>query len=470
MSETRDDIIVNDVHSRLNATRVAEVVRPRDADELRAAVLRAADRGRAVSVCGGRHAMGGQQFGDNTLLIDTTSLTRMLGFDAAAGHIEIEAGAQWPEVIRATHAAQADAIHWGIRQKQTGADALTLGGAVSANVHGRGLRMRPFVDDIESLTVCTADGELVTCSRERNGELFSLVAGGYGLFGVVVSVTLRLGPRRKLRRLVDVLDIDDAIPAVRRRVAEGCLYGDFQYAIDPADNSFLRRGVGASYKPVAPETAISDESSDLGEQDWIALLRLAHTDKRRAFEVYSAHYLASHGRVYWSDTMQLSTYIPSYDQFLKDSPSPGTGAADESLIIGELMVPPDALVEFLNRARGILRATAAEDIYGTIRTIQPDDTTFLPWARRHYACVIFNLRTIHDTAGLARTAAAFRGLTDAALALGGSFYLTYHRFASPAQVEAAYPNFRAFLRLKRQYDPHLRFQSDWFHYYAGLFA
>ncbi|HEV2296839.1 MAG TPA: FAD-binding oxidoreductase [Tepidisphaeraceae bacterium] len=469
MAHTRREI-VNDVHSRLNATRVAGIARPRDADELRAALKGAAELGLAVSVCGGRHAMGGQQFGDDTLLIDTTSLTRTLGFDSAAGHVDVEAGAQWPEVIRATHAVQGDDVRWGIRQKQTGADAMTLGGAIAANVHGRGLRMRPFVDDIESLEVCTAGGEIVACSRERNAELFSLVVGGYGLFGVVARVRLRLGPRQKLRRLVDILDIDDAVPAVQRRVAEGCLYGDFQYAIDPADDSFLRRGVGASYKRVAPETPISDESSDLKERDWIALLRLAHTNKGRAFEVYSAHYLASHGRVYWSDTMQLSTYIPSYDQFLKDGRERGAKQPEESLMIGELMVPPEALVEFLNQARAILRATGVEDIYGTIRAIQPDDTTFLPWARRHYACVIFNLRTVHDAAGLARTATAFRGLTDAALALGGSFYLTYHRYASPAQVETAYPSFRRFLQLKRQYDPELRFQSDWYRHYAALFA
>ncbi len=461
--------IVNDVHSRLNATHVAEVAQPRDVDELRAAIRRAADRGWSVSVCGGRHAMGGQQFGDSTLLIDTTALTRTLRFDGANGHIEMEGGAQWPQVIRAIYAAQPGDVRWSIRQKQTGADCLTLGGAVAANVHGRGLRMRPFVDDVESLDLCTPAGEIVTCSRGRNSELFSLVVGGYGLFGVVASVTLRLMPRLKLRRLVDILDIDDAIVGVRRRVAEGCVYGDFQYAIDPADDSFLRRGVGACYKPVAPETPVSDEAADLTEQDWIALVQLAHTDKRRAFKHYSAHYLASHGRVYWSDTMQLSTYIPSYDLFLKGSGA-GAGGPEESLIIGELNVPPDALVEFLDASRAILRDTAAEDIYGTIRSIVRDDATFLPWARQDYACVIFNLRTRHDEAGVARTASAFRRLTDAALALGGSFYLTYHRFASAEQVEASYPNFRRFLQLKRQYDPDLRFQSDWYRHYAALFA
>ncbi len=311
VDETR---IVNDVHSRLNPTRVAAVAQPQDSDELRAAVRSAAKRGLAVSICGGRHAMGGQQFGTDALLIDTSSLDRPLSLDAERGLLEIEAGAQWPAVVRATHELGGGC--WAIRQKQTGADALTIGGAASANVHGRGLLMRPFVDDVESLRLVTGGGEIVTCSRDENAELFSLVCGGYGLFGVIVSVTLRLGPRMKLRRLVDILDVDEAIPCVRRRVAEGCLYGDFQYAIDPADDGFLRRGVCACYKPVPDDVPVSDESADLKPNDWGNLLRLAHTDKRRAFALYSAHYLATHGRVYWSDTMQLSTYIPSYEQFL----------------------------------------------------------------------------------------------------------------------------------------------------------
>ena len=148
----------------------------------------------------------------------------------------------------------------------------------------------------------------------------------------------------------------------------------------------------------------------------------------------------------------------------------GGQEAPESLIIGEQFVPPDTLPEFLAAARRVLRSTGVEDIYGTIRAIQQDRTTFLPWARQDYACVIFNLRTPHDPAGIDRSARAFRGLNDAAIALGGSFYLTYHRFATRRQLEACYPNLRRFLQLKRQYDPDQRFVSDWYKHVEGLFT
>ncbi len=372
---------VNDVHSRLNQTNVSNVLAPGDVDSLLAAVRSLIAAKTAFSIAGGRHAMGGQQFATDATLLDTRGVSALLSFDDERGLAEFGAGAAWPYVIAATNAKS---LRWGIRQKQTGADDMTLGGAVSANAHGRGLIIGPIVDDVESLRLVTPQGDLVTCSRTQNPDLFSLVIGGYGLFGVIATVTLRLGPRRKLRRLVDVLDIDDALSCVRRRVHQGCLYGDFQYAIDPADPGFLLRGVFACYLPADESTDKPDPNADLKPDDWGKLLALAHTDKRTAFALYSQHYLASHGRVYWSDAMQLSTYIPSYDQFLGDGDT-------HSLMIGELFVPPDELSEFLARSRCILRERSAEDIYGTIRAIQPDRVTFLPWARRDYACVIFNL-------------------------------------------------------------------------------
>ena len=64
--------VVNDVHSQLNLTRVDRIVKPAGIADLQAAVSRAASEGRSVSIAGGRHAMGGQQFGDGSVLVDYT--------------------------------------------------------------------------------------------------------------------------------------------------------------------------------------------------------------------------------------------------------------------------------------------------------------------------------------------------------------------------------------------------------------
>lgn len=450
--------IVNDVHSRLNQTNVLEIVSPRSRDELADVVRKAAREGRSIAVCGGRHAMGGQQFLTDSTLVDTTQLNAVIDSDPDRGLLTIQAGAQWPTVIAAARAIPGN---WGIRQKQTGADTLTLGGSISCNGHGRGVLMGPLGEDIEHLTVINAQGDLLTCSRNENAELFSLVIGGYGLFGVIVDVTLRLSPRLRLRRHVDIIDIDDALNAIYRRVDEGCLYGDFQYAIDPSNTSFLRRGVFACYHTdTTSAESITAPEEDLPAQTWLELMALAHTDKAKAFQQYSQYYLSTHGRLYWSDTHQLGTYIPSYAEFLAKMNL--QDKVQETLMITELYVPPQRIVEFMERARHVLRTTGVEDIYGTIRSIHPDTTSFLPWAREHFACIIFNLRTPHSPAGLEQTKAAARGLIDAAADLGGSFYLTYHRWATREQLLRCHPRLPEFLAHKQAHDPRGVFMSDWY--------
>lgn len=454
---------VNDLHSELNATRVARIVRPRSADEVAAAV-RAAD---SISICGARHAMGGQQFGADTTLLDLTALGGIGPVDRARGLVECGAGVMWPELIDALHAQQAgEPVVWSIRQKQTGADRLTLGGALAANAHGRGLRMRPFVDDVEAFTLVDARGEVRRCSREDNMDLFRLVIGGYGCFGVVTSVCLRLSPRRPVERVVEVIALDRLMPAFAERIAAGHLYGDFQFSIDERAPDFLRQGVFSCYRPLPEGTPVPTGQRELRADDWTRLIHLAHTDRARVFGEYSAHYLSTNGQRYWSDTHQLSVYLDHYHHEL-DRRLGATVKATE--MITELYVPRARLGDFMNRAAGELRPRGVPVIYGTVRLIERDAESFLAWARADWACVIFNLHTEHSEPGLTKAADAFRALIDCALQFGGSYFLTYHRWARPDQVERAYPRFAGFLAHKERFDPTAKFQSDWWRHYRAMF-
>jgi len=74
------------------------------------------------------------------------------------------------------------------------------------------------------------------------------------------------------------------------------------------------------------------------------------------------------------------------------------------------------------------------------------------------------------TSSLEAGAAALRELIDLAVARGGSYYLTYHRWARRDQVEACYPQMREFLERKLQFDPDEVFQSDWYRHYRRMFG
>jgi hypothetical protein len=131
-------------------------------------------------------------------------------------------------------------------------------------------------------------------------------------------------------------------------------------------------------------------------------------------------------------------------------------------MIRELYVPRSLLADFLAAAARDLRTLEADVVYGTVRLIERDDESFLAWAREPWACTVLNLHVEHTPAGIERTAVAFRRLIDLALERGGSFYLTYHRWATRRQLLTAYPQLPAFLDAKRDRDPAELFQSEWY--------
>jgi FAD/FMN-containing dehydrogenase len=447
---------------------VASYHEPSRKSEIVQLIRIAARDGLAVSISGGKHSMGGQQFGENTLHINTSRYSRVLGLDQKGGLVTVESGIQWPKLIDWLIETQQDEeAPWAIRQKQTGADHLSLGGAVSSNIHGRGLAMPPFIEDVESFEIVNAEGRLVLCSREQNGELFSLVVGGYGLFGAITEITLRLSPRIKLERKVEIIDAADVPARVQERIAAGYLFGDYQFKTDETSPEFLKKGIFSFYRPTNAERPIGIGRKEMRPEDWQGLYKLAHLNKAEAFETYSNYYLSTDGQVYWSDTHQISYYVEGVDEFIDkvaDARAPG------SLMICEFYVPRPRLPEFLEAMAQVVRREKASLIYGTVRFIEADHESFLAWAKQPYACIVVNLRVTHDEDGIQAAKQQFRAMIDASLALDGSYFLTYHRWARKDQVLKAYPQFPEFLRKKLKYDPDERFQSDWYRHYRRMFA
>jgi FAD/FMN-containing dehydrogenase len=122
----------------------------------------------------------------------------------------------------------------------------------------------------------------------------------------------------------------------------------------------------------------------------------------------------------------------------------------------------------MRSVRADARQHRMDIIYGTIRVIEEDDVSLLAWARQRWACIVFNLHVDHTPDGIVRAAAHFRLLIDRAIELGGSYYLTYHRWATAAQALAGHPRLTEFLREKRRLDPGGVFRSDWFTHHERL--
>jgi hypothetical protein len=250
-----------------------------------------------------------------------------------------------------------------------------------------------------------------------------------------------------------------------RRLREGYEFGDFQFATDPHSREFLQAGVLSGYRPVEATAIIPDGQRHFTERDWRRLLLLAHANKSRAFAEYARHYMTTDGQLYWSDTHQLAEYLDDYHTDLdRQLASPVRGTE----VISELYVPRHRLPAFMAGVRADAIRHGFDIIYGTVRLIERDDETTLAWAREPWACIVFNLHVDHSLQGICRAADHFRMLIDRAIEQDGSYYLTYHRWATAAQVRSCHPRFAEFVERKRAYDPGGVFQSDWYRHHVNL--
>lgn len=115
---------------------------------------------------------------------EAARLNRILGLDAQRGLLEVQGGTAWATIAAELRPGEPRAAAIARTTRPSVADSLAWNAA--------GPDGQPAVAHVHSLTLVTPDGELRRISRQRDRELFSLVIGGFGLFGVLYSVTLRL--------------------------------------------------------------------------------------------------------------------------------------------------------------------------------------------------------------------------------------------------------------------------------------
>jgi FAD/FMN-containing dehydrogenase len=500
--ESAAGVMVNDVHSGLNPTRVSAIAKVNSLEAIKDAIKSAKSSGKGLSICGARHAAGGQEFYTDGLLVDITDFNRVLGFDRETGLLTVQSGIRWSALLdeldrmqknisrvselasrsgsgggsggdsgsdsgspSGSYSRQKVAHPWGINQKQTGLNSLTIGGTLGANAHGQGLLLKPFVGDIESFTIINAEAQPLICSRTQNQELFSLAIGGYGLFGLVTDVTLRLVPRQKLKRKVHHIDASDIMENFDKSVKQGSRYGHCQLNVNEKSPDFLTTGVFVAYEEVPLDTPIT--AIDTSEQNWKYIVELVHTDKEAAFDLYAKSVTDSDNRVDWADSWQNNFYQGGYHEAL-DSKLHREVAGSE--VLSEFYVPLVELPNFLQRAKDYFLANNQNVIFSSIRFIEKDDETFIPWARERYACIVLNFHTSHSSASIQSTMKAWSHLIDFAISLQGSFYLTYQHVAHKQQLLSCYPNFEKFLQMKLKHDPHEIFQSDWYQFHKKMFS
>lgn len=160
---------------------------PRSVDELVAVLQQARREGVSVGFRGSGRSYGDAAMNRRGLVIDTRPMDRLLRWEPGTGILEAEAGLTIEGVWRRT----IEDGYWPY--VVPGTMKPTLGGCVSANIHGKNnYREGTWGEHVEEIDLVTVAGDTYTCSRSENADLFHAVHGGFGLLGAVTRVKVRL--------------------------------------------------------------------------------------------------------------------------------------------------------------------------------------------------------------------------------------------------------------------------------------
>jgi FAD/FMN-containing dehydrogenase len=167
--------------------RPALIARCTGVADIRAAVRLARSQDLLVAVRGGGHSFPGLSVCDDGMLIDL-GLMKGIRVDPEGRTARVQAGVLLGELDRETQEFGL-AVPSGI-VTHTGLAGLTLGGGIGWVMRKYGLT----IDQLLSVDVVTANGELVRASADQNADLFWGVRGGGGNFGIVTEFEFKLNP------------------------------------------------------------------------------------------------------------------------------------------------------------------------------------------------------------------------------------------------------------------------------------
>jgi FAD/FMN-containing dehydrogenase len=167
--------------------RPAIIAQPSGAADVVDAVNFAREHELLVSIRGGGHNVSGSAVNDNGIVIDLSQM-RGVHVDRSTGRVRVQGGATLGDVDRETQLFGL-AVPAGV-VSTTGVAGLTLHGGAGHLRRKYGLT----IDNLLSVDIVTADGELRRASATENEDLFWAVRGAGSNFGVVTSFEFQAHP------------------------------------------------------------------------------------------------------------------------------------------------------------------------------------------------------------------------------------------------------------------------------------
>ena len=453
---------INDA-SCLNKTPIRGIVQIHSVDDIRKALEFARANHLKISIAGQRHSMGGQTFSADGVILDMRGF-RQITLDSARRVVHAQAGATWAQIQELI-----DKEGLAVQAMQS-INVFTIGGALSVNAHGIAHRPGIVAPTVLSFRIMRANGQIETATPTQNSELFKLALGGYGLFGVILDAQIQLVENEVYSLETKELDYRDFLKYYQTHVEKdervGLVYGRLSisptsYLRDAAIHVYRKADFAGQIPPLQPTTHDRLERFVINFSKTGGFGRWLRWTLERNFGPHM-HNCMSRNQA----AVQKEACLISRNEEMYDSMAYLRNRLNDIDILQEYFIPRERMPEFVDGLRSVVRKDGANLLNVTIRSVQKDTVTALPYARQDmFAFVLyFNQKlNVEQSRSLQKTTV---DLVDLAISLNGTFYLPYQLYYSSEQLRRAYPEVDRFFAAKKQYDPEILFSSKFYEKYA----
>lgn len=439
--------------SRLMPVKVKQVAEGSSEQALVETIKEAKEKNLKISIAGKQHSMGGHTYYKDSIVLDMTAYNKILAIDKQNKTITVQSGATWNDIQQAVNP-------YGLAVKvMQSQNIFTIGGSLSVNAHGRDIRYGSLIDTVRSFHLLNADGEIITVNR--GDELFSLVLGGYGLFGVILDVELELTDDELYTTNTRELDYTEYTDYFKEHVLNQPDVRMHLARISTAKSSFLKEMYVTDY-------VLSDQS-ELGKYSKLknekmtgitkfalGLARNSEIGKNAFWNVQKSFFINGNG-----EKMTRNNVMRSESKFLEYENESNTD------VLQEYFVPINHFEAYIDELRAALSEEELNLVNITIRYVQKNESSVLSYAKSDMFALVLLINQGLSPAEQTETERIVQKMIDVTLNHDGSYYLPYMDYPTNEQMEKAYPRKDEFFKKKLQYDPEERFMNYFYERYKS---
>lgn len=441
--------------SQLNLTKVDTIIKvPKSKLEiekqLREILKYAQERNLKISIAGAQHSMGGHTIYPDGILLNMLPYNGM-ELDKTTNILTIGSGALWQDAIE-----YLDKYGKSISVMQA-FSSFSVGGSISVNGHGWQKDSPPISSSVISFNLMNYSGEIINCSRTENSELFKLALGGYGLFGVILDVKLKVVDNKALRYKYFRLSPEKYVQYYTKLVLENPKVNLVFGRLKIANQEFLEEATINFFEEIDEKPLAIQKQNQKNEE----VKRLVFRSSVRSEYGKRLRWDLEYGmnKVTRNNVFSRNELLNDHVSLIENKDPNSTD------LLQEYFIPEKDFNQYLKDIKPVLLQSKLDLLNITIRAVNKDEDTFMNYAKENVFGFVFLFNQKKTEKEENEMKILTNQLVDIAIKNNGTFYLPYRLHINRDKMRKVYPQADSFFELKKKYDPNEVFRNQFYEHY-----